>query len=54
MSENRSSWAAWEIIGAAGAAALSWAKFHSVAWAIWAALWGWPYIIYYVIRYAGR
>lgn len=37
--------------GAVVAGIISWVHFHSIAWTIWDALWGWLYVIYYVIKY---
>jgi hypothetical protein len=47
MSERPAESNAFVLIGAIGAAALSYAKFHSIGWAIWSAVCGWLYIIYY-------
>lgn len=51
MSNNTNANNTLNLAGMVWAGILSWAKWHSLGWAIVHTLFGWFYVIYYFIRY---
>jgi hypothetical protein len=51
MSEQNSGIGVGAVLGMLAASALSWTKWHSIFWLVINAAFGWPYVIYHLIRY---